>query len=85
MSLICSSELEKLRECFQSLDVNGEGAIGTEELYDPLIGLGFAKNTDEVQNMVDKVDDDGSGMIEFAEFLLIIKGRDSDEQTQKIT
>ena len=35
--------------------------------------------------MVDKVDDDGSGMIEFAEFLLIIKGRDSDEQTQKIT
>ena len=75
------SEMNKLKECFQSLDEDGSGAIGCEELYDPLIGLGFAKSTDEVQKMVMNVDDDGSGKIEFPEFLLIIKAKDGDEQT----
>jgi len=35
--------------------------------------------------MVDKVDDDKSGQIEFAEFLRIIKGTGQDEQTKKIS
>lgn len=39
------SEIIKLKECFSSLDKDGSGAIGIEELEDPLIGLGFADNT----------------------------------------
>jgi hypothetical protein len=35
--------------------------------------------------MVLVVDDDGSGQIEFPEFLMIIKGNDEDEKTQAIT
>ena len=35
--------------------------------------------------MVLVVDDDGSGMIEFLEFLQIIAGSDEDEKTQAIT
>ena len=34
--------------------------------------------------MIDSVDDDGSGMIEFGEFLGIIKNSDGNEKTQKI-
>lgn len=72
-----------MKECFQSLDKDGSGAIGIEELEDPLIGLGFADNTSQVQDMVDLVDEDGSGKIEFGEFLSIIKNQ-SDDRTQKI-
>ena len=35
--------------------------------------------------MIKKVDDDGSGQIEFPEFLKIIKGDENDLTTKKIT
>ena len=60
------------------------GAIGIEELENPLIGLGFATSRDEVKQMIASVDEDGSGQIEFDEFLMIIKNSDGDEKTIKI-
>jgi Ca2+-binding EF-hand superfamily protein len=44
----------------------------------PLIGLGFAKTIDDVKRMIDVVDLDGSGQIEFSEFLAIIKNTGGD-------
>ena len=38
----------------------------------PLIGLGLVDTVQEVQNLIDRVDEDGSGEIEFDEFLHII-------------
>ena len=49
-----------------------------------MIGLGFADTRDEVQDMVDAVDEDGSGQIEFQEFLSIIKNSDGNEKMGKI-
>jgi len=34
----------KLKECFESLDIEKRGHIGVQELEVPLIGLGFANN-----------------------------------------
>ena len=45
-----------MKECFSSLDGDGSGSIGTEELEEPLIGLGFADNREEVKSMIDSVD-----------------------------
>ena len=50
--LLLGSELKKLKECFIALDADGSGAIGVEELVDPLIGLGFADNIYQVEDMV---------------------------------
>lgn len=38
----------------------------------------------EVQEMIDAVDADGSGQIEFSEFLTIIKGSNATDKTAKI-
>ena len=38
-----------------------------------MIGLGFADTREEVEEMINLVDDDGSGQIEFKEFLTIIE------------
>lgn len=66
------------------MDPDGSGSITVLELEDPLIGLGFAETRQEVQEMVDSVDEDGSGMIEFDEFLTIIKGSNVSDKTAKI-
>jgi centrin-2 len=36
------SELKKLKAVFDTLDIDGSGAIGVEELFDPFIALGLA-------------------------------------------
>lgn len=72
-------EIAKLKECFGALDDDGSGSIGIDELEEPLIGLGFADSRDEVLKMIQDVDEDGSGLIEFEEFLQIIKNSDANE------
>jgi|TARA_B110000285_G_scaffold161014_1_gene179837 Ca2+-binding EF-hand superfamily protein len=74
-------EIKKLKECFMALDDDGSGSIGIDELEEPLIGLGFADGRQDVLDMIEDVDEDGSGMIEFEEFLLIIKNSDTNEKT----
>jgi Ca2+-binding EF-hand superfamily protein len=71
--LLCS-ELKKLKAVFDTLDTDGSGSIGIQELADPFLALGIADNVLEVQTMIDRVDEDGSGEIEFKEFLRIVKG-----------
>ena len=77
-------EILKLRECFCSLDDDGEGTISIEELEMPLIGLGIADTRKEVEDMINEVDEDGSGEIEFDEFLLIIKNSNTKNKSSKI-
>ena len=64
----------KLEKYFSSLDERKKGSIGTSELEEPLIALGLADNRQKVEEMVSHADQDGSGNIEFEEFLTILKG-----------
>jgi len=68
-----------------SLDDDASGSIGIDELEEPLIGLGIANTREEVEEMVMAVDDDGSGMIEFEEFLGIIANKGGGTEETKIT
>lgn len=54
-------ERQKLKQYFKSLDEDGSGSIGIEELEDPLISLGIAESRDDVKKIIDTVDDDKSG------------------------
>lgn len=76
-------ELIQLRNYFNSLDDDGSGSIGVDELEDPLIALGLVDNRQQVQKIVQSVDDDGSEMIEFNEFLDIIKGGSNAKEGAK--
>ena len=77
-------ELRKLKECFNHLDEDGSGSVGIDELENPLIGLGFAESRQEVLDMIEEVDEDKSGQIEFDEFLMIIKNSDAQSKNAKI-
>ena len=73
-------ERKLLRMYFDSLDDDGSGSIGVDEMEDPLIALGLVENRAQVQKIVDAVDDDGTGNIEFNEFLSIIKGGNKNKE-----
>ncbi|KAJ0404843.1 hypothetical protein P43SY_007925 [Pythium insidiosum] len=61
-----------LRRWFESLDADGSGAVGVNELEDPLVSVGLARTRDEVQHLIDDVDKDGSGEVTFDEFLTLM-------------
>ena len=63
----------KIKKYFESLDTDGGGSIGPEELDGPLITLGIARNRDQVIKIMSAIDDDLE--IEFNEFLTIIGGK----------
>ena len=67
-----------MKEIFGSLDQDGSGSISCEMMSGPLIGLGLVNSYEEVEKLVEMVDEDGSGMIEFDEFLDIIMNRNGD-------
>ena len=54
------------------MDDDGSGSIGVEEIKGPLIGLGLVDTVEEVEELINRVDEDKSGEIEFNEFLQII-------------
>ena len=51
------------------MDSDGGGSISIDEIKVPLIGLGLVDTIKQVENIIDMVDEDGSGEIEFNEFL----------------
>ena len=62
-----------MREAFNRLDDDGSGSIGWQELKEPLIGLGLTDSVEQILQMIELVDEDRSGLIEFQEFLQIIR------------
>lgn len=78
-------QITQLKKCFNSLDEDNSGSIGVEEISGPLIGLGLVNSFEEVENLVKMVDEDGSGMIEFSEFLGIVLNKNGDANASIIT
>jgi len=58
-----------MKKYFEELDTDRSGMIGPNEIEETLISLGLAKNEDDVQDIVDELDQDGNGELDFDEFL----------------
>jgi len=57
-----------LKTAFESFDTEGKGAIGVETIGNILRMMGVKIKEADLKEVVDEVDDDGSGMLEFEEF-----------------
>jgi len=58
---------------FREFDLDGSGSIDVDELGPLLKALGQGYNAESLQGVIDAVDEDRSGAIEFPEFLQVMK------------
>ena len=64
---------DELRGAFMLFDANGDGKISEAELEKALQSLGKNVSKKEVKEMMEKVDTDKSGSIEFNEFATLFR------------
>mmetsp|Transcript_33523 Transcript_33523/g.107777 ORF Transcript_33523/g.107777 Transcript_33523/m.107777 type:complete len:161 (-) Transcript_33523:307-789(-) len=81
-------QMQELREAFDLFDTDGSGMIETKELQVALRALGFDSKKDKVRKMIADIDLDGSGTIDFNEFIEMMTGkmgdRDSPEELSRV-
>lgn len=64
--------MENLRDAFSVYDIDGNGAITAEELQEVLRSLGEECSIGECRKMINGVDADGDGAINFEEFKVMM-------------
>uniref|UniRef100_A0A8C7SB43 EF-hand domain-containing protein n=1 Tax=Oncorhynchus mykiss TaxID=8022 RepID=A0A8C7SB43_ONCMY len=75
------------KEAFSLFDKDGDGTITTKELGTVMRSLGQNPTEAELQDMINEVDADGNGTIDFPEFLTMMarkmKDTDSEEEIRE--
>ena len=61
-------EIKVLKICFNLFDTKKQEFLGADELDDILRAMGFRPSKEELQDILEEIDEDGSGEIEFGEF-----------------
>ena len=79
---LSENQLEEFRECFNAFDKDGGGSIDSEELEALMKSLGQEPNEKELKKMVALADIDGSGDIDFAEFVVLIAHKMKDDDNE---
>mmetsp|Transcript_65164 Transcript_65164/g.187564 ORF Transcript_65164/g.187564 Transcript_65164/m.187564 type:complete len:335 (-) Transcript_65164:159-1163(-) len=62
-------QIKALRETFQALDGNGDGLLTAAEMKAGLTKCGLKEIPPDLQQILEDVDSDGSGVIDYTEFL----------------
>jgi calmodulin len=70
-----TSNIDEMREIFSLVDKDGGGTISTEELEELLEIIGIKASKDDMEVMVEQMDADNSGEIDFEEFAEVMTQR----------
>jgi len=68
-SQLGESQIKALRETFMHLDNNGDGLLTAAEMKEGLAQAGLKEIPPDLQQILEEVDSDGSGVIDYTEFL----------------
>ncbi|VUZ56472.1 unnamed protein product [Hymenolepis diminuta] len=76
-------EIDELKEAFALFDKDGNGSISRGELKYLMTSLGQNPTRENIKKMIDEVDVDGNGLIDFDEFLKLMKKKIDDCQPER--
>jgi len=65
---------KELKEAFRIYDKEGNGYISTDTLKEILKELDSKLTNDDLENIIEEVDEDGSGTLDFDEFMEMMAG-----------
>ncbi|XP_067647520.1 calmodulin-like [Eurosta solidaginis] len=84
---LTEEQILEYKEAFSLFDKNADGMITVKELGTVMRSLGQNPTEGELQDMINEVDADGSGTIDFPEFLSLmarkVKDMDSEEEIRE--
>lgn len=75
--------LNEYKDAFSLFDKDGDGYISNNELGSVLRSLGQCPTQAEVQDMINEVDCDGNGLIDFDEFVNLMQNKLSNEDKEQ--
>ena len=79
-------EIKVLKICFNLFDTKKQDFLGADDLDDILRAMGFRPSKEELKEILEEIDEDGSGEIEFGEFCQLCAKflvEEPDEETMK--
>merc|ERR1712057_48093 len=80
---LTEEQLDEIREAFSLFDSDASGQIDVRELKAAMRALGFEVKNEELKKMVQDVDNDSNGTIEFGEFLQMMTGKMGEKDTRE--
>ena len=78
---LTEDEVIEIKEAFDLFDSDHSGTIDTEELKQALSNLGIDAKNQTLQNMMNDIDKNQSGTIDFNEFIELMTAKFSDKDT----
>ena len=81
---LTEEQIREFKEAFSLFDKDGDGTIPTKEVGTVMRSLGQNPTEAELQEMINDMDVDGQGIIEFSEFLNMMarKMKDTDGEDE---
>merc|ERR1712100_226584 len=72
---LSADEVQEVKDAFDLFDTDSSGAVSVQELVEAMQSLGLEQKNEAVFNMIKEIDTDGSGELEFTEWLEMMTAR----------
>ncbi|KAM3141861.1 hypothetical protein pb186bvf_005947 [Paramecium bursaria] len=83
ISRITEAQKDEFRAAFRLFDKDGDGTISTSEIGNIMRQLGINPSQAELNEMINEVDVDGNGEVDFDEFCIMMTKRLRENDTQE--
>ena len=80
---LTEEQIGEFKEAFSLFDKDGDGTITTKELGTVMRSLGQTPSEEELKDMLNEVDIDGNGIIDFSEFMTMMAKKLKDTDTEE--
>ncbi|XP_020627191.1 neo-calmodulin-like isoform X2 [Orbicella faveolata] len=85
MEKLSDEQIEEYKDAFSLFDRDENGIITTRELGSIMRSLGFNPTEEELQTMINEVDYDGNGVIDFPEFVKLMEDQKKPDEREADT